>query len=137
MTEVHRGACLCGAIRLALHGRLRPVVYCHCRQCRAAHGHFAAYTALPAERLEIEGVGRLAWFRSSATAERGFCRDCGSSLLWRALDAASVSVAAGCLAAPTGLAEGGHIHVASKGDYYAIADGLPQDNDRGVELCRL
>ncbi len=28
------GGCLCGAVRYEVRGPLRPVVYCHCAQCR-------------------------------------------------------------------------------------------------------
>jgi hypothetical protein len=37
-----------------------------------------------------------------------------------------ISVALGALDAPTGLTLAEHIFVADKGDYYDIADGLPQ-----------
>ncbi len=37
-----------------------------------------------------------------------------------------ISVAAGALESPTGLRMARHIFVADKGDYYDIADGLPQ-----------
>lgn len=137
MVGTVHGACLCGAVRLTLHGALRPVVYCHCRQCRAAHGHVGAYTSLPDDRLDIAGAESLAWFGSSEAAERGFCRVCGSCLLWRRPAEARVSVAAGCLTAPTGLTSAGHIYVASKGDYYAITDGLSQENYGNPEQCRI
>ena len=38
-----------------------------------------------------------------------------------------IDVAAGAIDSPTGLRLQGHIFVADKGDYYEIADGLPQD----------
>ncbi len=80
--------------------------------------------------LTIDGPVR--WFRSSDSARRGFCPDCGSSLFWQADGADRVSVAPGAVDAPTGLHLAGHIFVADKGDYYDIADGLPQTrNDEG------
>ena len=38
----------------------------------------------------------------------------------------AISVAAGALDGTTGLRQSRHIFVADKGDYYDIADGLPQ-----------
>ena len=65
----------------------------------------------------------LKWYRSSTSAKRGFCAECGSSLLWD--DGGDhVHVSAGSLDQPTGLSLATHIFVDDKGDYYEIADGL-------------
>lgn len=130
------GACLCGAVRYRLNAPLRHVSVCHCGQCLRWHGHAGAYTAAPREALELLAAADLAWYRSSATAQRGFCRRCGSSLFWQA-DAnananAHVSVAAGTLDDASGLRTAGHIFVADKPGYYAIADGLPQRRQGGA-----
>ncbi|MGQ0662071.1 MAG: GFA family protein [Pseudomonadota bacterium] len=119
------GGCLCGAVRYALSGPLRPVVACHCGQCRRFHGHFGAYTQVARQGLRFLESRGLAWYQSSAWARRGFCSVCGSSLFWERLGGAAVSVAAGSLDQPTGLKTFHHIFVADQGDYYDIADGLP------------
>ena len=41
---------------------------------------------------------------------------------------------AGTLDAPTGLSMAGHVFVSDAGDYYAIADGLPQAGGRDPRL---
>ncbi|HVZ00217.1 MAG TPA: GFA family protein [Dongiaceae bacterium] len=123
----HRGRCECGAISLRVHGNIRDVVSCHCSQCRRAHGHAPGYSAARKAEMTVEGESNIAWYRSSDTAERGFCRRCGSSLFWRIDGSDSVSIAAGLLEAPTGLRTVRHIFAADKGDYYTIADGVPQD----------
>jgi hypothetical protein len=124
--EVRTGSCLCGSVRFEVRGPMRPVLICHCGQCRKHHGHAAAFTSAPAERFRFVEERGLAWYRSSEEAERGFCRDCGSSLFWRRIGARSLSVTAGSLDEPTGLACGAHLFTAFKGDYYE----LPED---GVE----
>jgi hypothetical protein len=124
--QLTSGGCLCGAVRYRLHGPLRPVVYCHCGQCRRTHGHFAAYTSVPADALELVEQRGLAWFRSSAEAERGFCRECGASLFWRRIGGDDCGIAAGSLDDDAGLGAVAHIFVADKGAYYDITDGLPQ-----------
>lgn len=131
MTDIHTGSCLCGAIRFRATGPLRPVVACHCRQCRKTSGHYAAATAVPAAHLTIDEDRGLAWFRASATAARGFCRDCGASLFWKPDQADYVAIFAGSLDDTGDLAVVAHIHCASKGGYYRIDDALPQHADNG------
>ncbi|MFK7855350.1 MAG: GFA family protein [Granulosicoccus sp.] len=58
-------------------------------------------------------------------AERGFCKHCGSFILWREVDSLHTSISAGCLDSPTGLELTSHIYVQDKGDYYKLDDGLP------------
>lgn len=134
MDEVHEGGCLCGAVRYRAAGRLRPVVNCHCGQCRRTHGHFAAYTAAPRAAVTLLAEEGLRWYESSPGIRRGFCTGCGASLFWERVGGPMLSIAAGTLDAPTGLATVGHIYVASAGDYYQIADDLPQypASDRGA-----
>jgi hypothetical protein len=120
------GGCLCGAVRYRVEGALRPIVYCHCGQCRRTHGHFAAYTSVPSKALELVEQRGLAWFRSSAEAERGFCRECGASLFWRRTGGDDCGLAAGSLDDTAGIRAAAHIFVADKAAYYEITDGLPQ-----------
>ena len=128
------GQCLCGAVRYAVHGPLRDVSYCHCSQCRRTSGHFVAASACDRQHLELVDDAGLRWYRSSPTAERGFCRHCGSSLFWRPGHGRRVSIMAGTLDVPTGLTACEHIHVDSASDYYSIDDGLPRfDGDPAAE----
>jgi hypothetical protein len=118
------GRCLCGAVAYELRGPLRDVVNCHCGQCLRTHGNVAAYSAVAREDLALTEDRGLKWYRSSETARRGFCGDCGASLFWAADGRDYVAVAAGTLDPPTGLKTVGNIYVASKSDYYDITDGL-------------
>ncbi len=118
------GRCLCGAVSYEIRGDLRDVWNCHCGQCRRTHGNLAAYTsAARADLVLSEGRG-LAWYRSSESARRGFCRDCGASLFWEPLGEERISIAAGSLDPPTGLETTRHVFVAHKSDYYEISDDL-------------
>lgn len=128
MEATYNGSCLCGAITYRITGPLRPVIACHCRQCRKTSGHHVAATA--AARGDITISGTLTWFASSSTARRGFCTICGSNLFWDG-PGSHLSIFAGSLDGRTGLTLKGHIFCADKGDYYDIADGLlkaPQDD---------
>lgn len=116
------GGCLCGAVTYTVTGPMRPVVNCHCVQCRKTSGHYVAATSAPRENVAIEG--EVTWYQSSDTAKRGFCGKCGSSLFWDGGN--NLSIHAGTLDGDSGLQSRVHIYVADKGDYYEIVDDLPQ-----------
>lgn len=120
MTD-HTGSCLCGGVKYKISGALRPVVACHCTQCRKTSGHYVAATQCEAKDLNVEAA-TLTWFKSSEVAERGFCGCCGSNLFWRRFGNANVSIFAGTLDGKTGLKMESQIHAESKGDYYDLPD---------------
>ena len=124
--DVHTGGCLCGAVRYEARGPLSDVTACHCGQCRRQSGHLYATTSITAERFTLTEDRGLKWYSASETARRGFCGDCGSTVLWQPATRDRVAILAGSLDAPTGLKLARHIFVADKGDYYEITDGLPQ-----------
>ena len=70
---MHKGSCLCGAVRYEVRGPLRDVVDCHCAMCRKTHGHFGAYTAAAKGALAMIETRGLKWYQSSPAARRGFC----------------------------------------------------------------
>jgi hypothetical protein len=123
---MHRGACLCGAVRIEVAGELPAPDACHCSQCRRQSGHYWASTDVLRERLTVEGSENVRWYRSSEKVERGFCGTCGSVLFWAPIGKDKVAVAMGAFATPTGTRLHAHLHVADKGDYYELADGVPQ-----------
>ena len=128
------GGCLCGQIAYRITGPLRPVIACHCIQCRKTSGHHVAATSVRRDQIEIKG--EVAWYQSSDTARRGFCATCGSNLFWDGAGE-NLSIMAGTLNGPTGLAVKGHIFTADKGDYYDIADGLPQSEKADPALTTM
>ena len=124
--DITHGACLCGSVRFSVRGALRPIVFCHCGQCRRAQGQFAAYTAAPPESIELNSEAPLKWFDSSVHARRGFCSVCGSSVFWAPMDESYWAIAAGALDQSCELTPLHHIFVADKASYYDILDDLPQ-----------
>lgn len=125
-TTDYSGSCLCGGVAYKVAGELSPVDYCHCSQCRKTSGHFVAATSCSPRHLTLTADSSLCWYESSASAHRGFCKVCGSSMFWRPKHGRHISIMAGTLDAPTGLNAVEHIFVADASDYYTIADGLPQ-----------
>ena len=127
MAEQHRGSCLCGAVFFRIDGPLGSADACHCVQCRKQSGHYWASTDVPRSALTMEAEDELRWYTSSPKVRRGFCGRCGSFLFWDPVGRDRIAVALGALDGPTGITLGKHIFVAEKGDYYALADGLPQN----------
>jgi len=123
---MHRGSCLCGAVTFEVAGELPAPDACHCRKCRKQSGHFFASTDVPKSAVTIRGEERVTWHQSSEKVRRGFCGTCGSSLFWDPVFRDWIGVAMGAFDDPSGTHLGVHIFVADKGDYYEIADGLPQ-----------
>ncbi|MFV0409344.1 MAG: GFA family protein [Paracoccus sp. (in: a-proteobacteria)] len=118
------GGCLCGAVRFQARSGDEAPTACHCEQCRRWSGH--VWAAVDGYDLTLTGEESLRWYRASTFAARGFCVQCGSSLFWQADGLDHCDIAMGCIDAPTGMHLGNHIFTAFKGDYYDIADGLPQ-----------
>jgi hypothetical protein len=67
------GSCLCGAVTFRVTGSYSQIEVCHCVQCRKWTGHFFANIEVPRDSLELQGEGRITWYRSSAKVRRGFC----------------------------------------------------------------
>ena len=117
------GSCLCGAVSFDVHGQLRPVLACHCIQCRKQTGNYMSATACADAELKLTRADGLKWFRSSPEAQRGFCQECGSVLFWKQDGSDTTSMSAGAIDGATGATLEGHIFCESAGDYYEIAGG--------------
>lgn len=124
-----KGSCLCGAVSFEVAGSLPGPDACHCSQCRKHSGHYWASTDVPRSALALSGGDKLTWFSSSQKVRRGFCSVCGSSLFFDPIGKDWIGIAMGAFDAPTGTHLALHIFVADKGDYYEIADGLPQNRN--------
>jgi hypothetical protein len=127
---MHKGSCLCGAVRFEVTGDLPGPDACHCTKCRKHSGHYYAGTDVKRSAVTILGEDKVTWYHSSEKVRRGFCSVCGSSLFFDPLDRQKhdwIGVAMGAFDTPTQTKLRIHIFVADKGDYYEIADGLPQN----------
>jgi hypothetical protein len=128
------GRCICGAVAFEVNAALRDVVLCHCTECRRWAGHAWAATAAKLDEIEFTEERGLRWIDSPDSihdARRGFCAECGSSLFWQKPGSRTVSIAAGCLDAPTGIETVGQIWVDSAGDYYELDERVPSEAREG------
>ena len=79
------GRCQCGDVRYEISQPAAGTGVCHCRMCQRAIGaSLDAWTAFPREAVRFTN-GEPKYYRSSLIAERGFCANCGSSLVIRYL----------------------------------------------------
>jgi len=117
------GSCLCGAVAFEITGPLRPVIACHCHQCRKQTGTYMSSTAVKDEQFRLTETRGLKWYRSSDTGRRGFCEQCGSPLLWKGEGYDYIAITAGSIDGKLGVPLDGHIFCESAGDYYQITGG--------------
>ena len=76
------GGCLCGQARFALSRAPSDGVWCHCRMCQRAAGAPAVLWA-EVHRADFRLTrGELRFFQSSERARRGFCPECGTSVVY-------------------------------------------------------
>ena len=124
---MHRGSCLCGAVTFTVAGELPDASACHCSKCRKHTGHYEAGVDVPRTAVTIAGEDSVTWYHSSEQVRRGFCSTCGSSLFFDPVQRDWIGLMMGAFDTPTHTKIGLHIFVADKGDYYEIADGVPQN----------
>ena len=77
-----KGRCLCGSVQFKAANVNHHIGACHCSMCR----HWGGGPLMAADcgsDVKFEGDENISVFNSSAWAERGFCKSCGSHLFYR------------------------------------------------------
>ncbi|WP_108461202.1 GFA family protein [Devosia naphthalenivorans] len=82
LDEALTGGCQCGAVRYAVGVQPDNVHVCHCRMCQKAVGGSFAVICPVLKSDFVVTRGAISWFHSSAVARRGFCKDCGTPLIF-------------------------------------------------------
>lgn len=82
------GGCLCGAITYRAWGELLDVASCHCVNCRRMSGAvYATFVVFSLDHFEWT-KGDITTYAATPDYQRGFCRECGSSVAsWQASEA--------------------------------------------------
>ena len=119
------GQCLCGAVSVHLKVPEATVDACHCGMC-VRWGGGAYLSTRMAEEMEIEGEEYVTRFRSSKWAERGFCSQCGTHLLFTYLPTGSTSFSPGLFSDAKGFSLKEEIFIDAKPDYYEYAGERPR-----------
>ena len=77
-----QGSCLCKKVTVTAKECSDKVGACHCNMCRKQNaGPFFAVDC--GTSVEFSGEDQIVTYSSSAWAERGFCKTCGSTLFYR------------------------------------------------------
>jgi hypothetical protein len=130
---VLHGRCLCEGVRFEIEGKLGPLGFCHCSQCRRASGTaFSANADVQRSDFRLtRGAELLREFESSPGCFRAFCGRCGSPV-YKRFDAEPerLRVRLGLLEEDPGLRPRAHVFVADKAPWYPITDSLPQFAER-------
>ncbi|MDO5530266.1 MAG: GFA family protein [Paracoccus sp. (in: a-proteobacteria)] len=123
MAEALKGRCLCGACSFEVDTTGGAHI-CHCSMCRHwSGGMFIA--------VQIDGDARFAdgapvgVYQSSDWGERLFCRECGSSLIWRTQDGEHQHVSVQCFDDPAQFALESEIFIDEKPASYALEGQRP------------
>jgi hypothetical protein len=98
--------------------------------CQRAHGAaFVTWAGFDAEALQLADGAEplLQWYRSSPEAERGFCKQCGSSLFFRSSRwPGEVHVARANLEGALDRTPQAHVFYDTHVPWFEVNDGLPR-----------
>jgi hypothetical protein len=133
ITHAAEGGCLCGAVRYRVDAGDGDSGYCHCRMCqRSAGAPVLAWLTVPLARFKFtKGTPKI--YHSSAHAQREFCPNCGTQLLFRDDKGEKVDVNSATLDDPTLAPPRYHIWRTSRISWFETADDLPRFDDRGID----
>jgi hypothetical protein len=130
------GGCLCGNVRYEAEVFLKSGYYCHCRICQKSTGQPAEIT-VPIKAGSLTFVkSEPKYYVSSDYGRRGFCEDCGSRLVWKAMDPDNdwlTNVTVGSLDNPAEVRPSNHIYVGTQLPWYQIDEALPKYREEEVE----
>lgn len=130
---MHRGSCLCGAVRYEIAGEIGPISLCHCSRCRKANGSafLAGAQVNPAEFRLVSGAECLGDFESSPGVHRIFCRTCGSPIISRRPGPPEViRVRIGTLDSYLKTKPQSHIFFADRAEWYEFEDDVAKYAER-------
>lgn len=131
------GGCLCGAIRFESTEPPNMVGFCHCRMCQKASGNlFIVFADFPGPTFSYTR-GEPTYYRSSDIATRGFCRECGTPIVFRYDGSPDPAIMLGCLDHPEDWPPNWeHSGIESKVPWYRISDNLPQSTTEESEFLK-
>ena len=77
---MYSGQCLCGAVKIEIHGAITDIIHCHCSLCRKSSGTAYATNGfvLSSEFSLVQGKELLSAFSLKQGRQRHFCSRCGS-----------------------------------------------------------
>ncbi len=120
------GGCLCGAVRFEVTERPNMDAYCYCKMCQRWSGSvLTSWAGFKAKDFHCT-KGEIKYYKSSEFAERGFCPECGSSLVQRGLKDDWFSVSSGSFDHSEDFPPREHCGIESQVSWLKVDDDLPR-----------
>jgi len=116
-----KGRCLCGAVSVLAKAMPTAVGACHCTMCRTWGGG-PLMVVNCGDAVEFSGAEHIGSYASSAWAERGFCKSCGTHLFYRLKAGPTYFVPVGLFDADSALHFDHQVFVDEKPAFYAFAN---------------
>ena len=91
ITIMEKASCLCGDVKILVNGTPINYRYCHCRQCQKALGS-PSFARVLFNQIDVNIVGPVKSYLSSAQLERLFCSRCGSSIAAKRKDGSVIGI---------------------------------------------
>ncbi|MGJ8560855.1 MAG: GFA family protein [Litorimonas sp.] len=120
-----KGQCHCGAVQFEGKGPIEGVDACHCATCRQLNG--GPYMGVRFhDGVTLTQSDSLKWYESSEWARRGFCAECGASLLYNLKGTDFYTASSGCIDMPEGMVIGLEGFIDEKPNFYNLAGDHPR-----------
>ncbi len=136
---ITKGRCSCGSVSFEISQETLGTGFCNCRICQRCTGApVLAWAAFPIEAVKFTH-DKPTYYRLSLIAEKGFCKKCGSHVIWRSLKpepASYVAIATAILDNPEDYAPTWHGGVESQMPWLQIHDDLPRTRCEESPLLR-
>ena len=119
MAETVSGKCLCGSVAFDAVIKSREAGVCHCTMCQKWAG--GASFLVECESLDVAESDAVGVYRASEWGERGFCKNCGSSVFWRMQDGSHANVAMAAIEGIDDFTFKSEIYIDEKPNCYSFA----------------
>ncbi|MCP3984401.1 MAG: GFA family protein [bacterium] len=118
------GRCLCGAVTFTAREVVTEIHACHCGMCRKWSG--APGLGASVGSVEFDGGENIAAYESSAWAERGFCKTCGTNLFYRLKESDHQIIWVGAFDDASAFRLAGEIYIDEKPEGYSFEGNHPR-----------
>lgn len=130
-SNIAHGSCLCKAVSLNTTTMNPHIAACHCSMCRKWGG--GALLGVECNgKVSFQGEENIGVYQSSAWAERGFCKNCGSHLFYRLKENNHYYIPVGIFDHNPELVFNLQVFIEEKPEYYSFANETK--NMTGEEL---
>ena len=114
--------CLCGATQFDVDLMNYQVHVCHCSLCRRQSSGLLMSIDVEPSSLVFQKQDQLGIFKASEWGERGFCKQCGTTLFWRMQDHGYCNINVFALdELPKELTLDMEIYIDNKPDFYSLS----------------